>query len=289
MDSIKVTVSKDEKKPAQKESPKKKRSSDEQSAGKKGGFLGKLMIAIIITAIIAAGGSYLFTDRTAQGEIEKTKAETSNLKTMLQNQISELQNKVSDIETENSTLKNANEQLKSLAGMLDLAEREFESAELGIKFEYPASYGEVKWTIEKGETGKIFTATFSGNDKLVLGGITEDYSAGRGGTFTDTRGYVKSGGKYYYLTVNSKKPTDYPLEPVKILKNEKNDVLVVDKNSFVSERGTTTPVFNPGDNSLGVLINLKGKEFAGLAFWNKDAQNIPQEKLEKIINSIVIK
>jgi hypothetical protein len=289
MDSIKVSVNRNEpkklpaKRPAVQNEPKTASSRPKNS-----GWL-KSFAIILATAVIAGGAIYTWISRLSADEINQAKADMSGIKSDLENKITDLQNKIKQVETENFDLKGDNEQLKSLASMLDHAQREFDSPELGIKFVYPAGFGEIKWTIEKGKTGKIFNALFSNNDKLSLGAITPDYSAGRDLVFTDTQGYFKDGAKYYYLSAGADGKTDYPLEPLKIIDVNGDDILLLDKNSFASGQDPAKPALGPGDNGLGALINLKGKEFTGLAIWNKDLQSLPQEKIEAILNTIQIK
>lgn len=286
MDSIKVSVAKNEvKKPApKKETVAAKERSEAPKKNGSGGMIGKLFSAIIVTALIIGGASYIWSSSITKEQVDKARGELTNIKSEMESKITDLQNKVVQVETENSDLKTNNEQLKGLADLLGQAKREFDSPELGIKFEYPASYGEVKWTIEKGEAGKIFSASFSNNSQLVFGGITKDYQAGNTGTYTATQGWQKKSGKYFFIPADGSKPENFPITPLKVVKIDNNEILFLDNNSFA----TGTP-FSVGENNLGALANLTGKEFTGLAILNKDIQAVTQADFEKIINSIEIR
>ncbi len=157
----------------------------------------------------------------------------------------------------------------------------FFNPELGLSFKYPIKSGKIDFQIRGGETGKEFWGSVS--DRIFsFSGLTFDYTASRGGGFHDTQGYYESKGKYYFKFVGTEK---FLIEPLKIIYAKSGDkILIVDDNSFVDFRNTDGPSLSPGKNSLGALINLKNKEFSGVAFYAK----MPLKDFEEILKTVEI-
>jgi len=162
----------------------------------------------------------------------------------------------------------------------------FNNKEIGLSFSYPVSLGEVEFRVIRGETGQKFTAKFSNNENLLFGGITDDFSAGRSGIFTDTRGFLFEDGKYYFKFVSTKPTKNYEIEPIKIIAQNNETFLILDGNSFISARDCEGPCLSVGENYLGALINLKGDKFPGVAFWNTNTNKFSQEAFEELVKSI---
>lgn len=164
----------------------------------------------------------------------------------------------------------------------------FNNKEIGLSFSYPASLGEAEFRIIKGETGQKFTAKFTDNENLLFGGITDDFTAGRSGIFTDSRGFLFEDEKYYFKFVSAKPTKNYELEPIKIIVQNNEMFLILDGNSFISARDCQGPCLSVGENNLGALINLRGERFPGVAFWNTDIIKFSQEEFERMMESVKV-
>jgi uncharacterized FlaG/YvyC family protein len=287
MDSIKVAVKKNEVKPFSNKKEPAAKITKGKNKGKAGG-LWKIFITIIITALVVGGGVYAWQNKLTQSSIDSVRQEARNARISLESEMDNLKSQLQGQETANAELKKTQDELAVQAKLLVTAQQEFKSDELGLSFTYPARLGEVKLTIENGETGKIFQGIFTDNDRLVFGGISKDFSAGREGGFTDTQGYLKKGDKYYFKFVSAKPVTDYEIKPVQIIKASNEDVLLVNKESFITETVSEGPKLNPGEDSLGALVNLRTKDFTGVAFWNRDLTKMTSADFETILETIMV-
>jgi len=169
----------------------------------------------------------------------------------------------------------------------------FKDEDLGLYFEYPAEFGNVSADIYEpgrrpgGTTGNKLVGTFSNFSGLEFGGITDDFSAGREGLITDTRGFRKEDGKYYFKFVSVK--PDMKIEPYKVIQKDFGEMLILDDKSFEGERsGVEGPVFGVGEGRLAGLVNLKSGQFSGIVFYNSNPEELSLEEFEKILDSLVI-
>lgn len=163
----------------------------------------------------------------------------------------------------------------------------YENSEIGLRFAYPARYGDFQVTMYPGETGQKYVGTFPGNKYFSIGVITADYTAPRSGNFLDFVQYLSENGKYYHLLALDKRAL---IEPTKVLSTVDNSkVLIVNENSYVDERGLRTvdvpSMVNPGTNG-GALINISDSgEFRGVAVWNANIEELPQSNFEDIVRT----
>lgn len=244
-------------------------------------------LAVIVISLIAGGTVYAWQKNTGEKKVNQAKQETDSIKIDFENRLSSLKDKLSGIESENDSLKTTNEDLKDKADLLADAKIEYSNPELGISFEYPASFGEVKVTTSNGETGKTFKGEFN-NNKLFFGGVTADYSRATGteAEFTDTLGYEKKKTVYYYKYAAEKnKAVEYKINPISAVKTKNGEALVVDKKSFVDAQGK--PQININEN-IGAVVNLKKGGFAGMAFVNQDLGIFPLIDFGAMLESIEI-
>jgi hypothetical protein len=172
--------------------------------------------------------------------------------------------------------------------------KKYTNAELGLSFEYPARFGDVKVEImiggkAGGQTGEKLIGSFSQQEQLEFGGITEDFSAGRSGLLTDTRGFLEKNGHYYFKFVSAKPVEDYEVLPKEVIVKNFGKILVLDNQSFEGERyGVEGPVLGVGAGRLAALVNLKNSKFPGLVFYDWDIQEIPLAEFKAILNSLNI-
>lgn len=129
----------------------------------------------------------------------------------------------------------------------------FSDKELGLSFDYPFRFGVVSVAVVDpgkrpgGETGEKLVGTFSEFSGLEFGGITNDFSAGRSGVLTDTRGFLEENGKYYFKFVTAKDPISYELQPLKVIDKDFGKILLLNDQSFEAEReGADGPVLGVG-------------------------------------------
>jgi hypothetical protein len=75
---------------------------------------------------------------------------------------------------------------------------------LGVEFEYPAIWGDIERTLKRGDTGLAYSYRISKpapeqKHFIEAGGISRDFTEGRGGKLTDFSGFGdKTGCEYYY-------------------------------------------------------------------------------------------
>lgn len=246
-------------------------------------------LAIVAASLIVGGIVYSWQKSTGEKKVNQAKQEADSIKIDFENRLSGLKDKLTGVESENNSLKTTNEDLKNKADLLAEAKMEYSSPELGINFEYPASFGEVKLTVSNGETGKAFKGVFSNNDKLFFGGVTADYSKTATSTeaeFTDTLGYEKKKNVYYYKYAAEKnKSVEYKINPVNAVKTKNGEALIVDKKSFAGAQ--EKPQINIGEN-IGAVVNLKKGGFTGMAFVDQDLGLFPLINFGAMLESIEV-
>lgn len=150
----------------------------------------------------------------------------------------------------------------------------FSNEELGFSFKYPVWFGELDFGIGKGETGKGFGGVFQ-NVPLEFGGLTMDYSAGRGGWFTDYRG-----GERWT------EDEDF----VKTLQVQGGVVTIAQGSSDCVYGGCLA------EGTFGAVVKLKGDEFHGVAFQagrtmfhKNDDREFSLSEFESVLETLVIK
>ena len=295
IDSIKVNINKEEiknktkktnKQPVKKETVNKQTKKQEKKS-----MSGAMGIAVVITVIIICGALFSWQKNISEKNVNQIREEARGMETFIQKKLSDFENKLKGIESENVELKTANEELENKAKLLTDAKKEFSSSELGLNFHYPALFGEISLTISDGRTGKIFRGSFSNNDKLSFGGVSQDFS--RSATTTlinilDTYGFKKGFVKYYFKYVSEQAITDYEIEPLDVIKS-KSSVALVDKNSFVFDQENESQIISLGENHLAGLVNLEGDTFGGVAFLNQDVENFSLIEFGAMMEMVEVK
>ncbi len=312
INSVNVTVKKDapkEKAARKKKTVKKKTVSRKQvsltqdvppkiGASKSSNQFASLLISIIITAIVVGGGISVIQKLISSKNVMEAKNETESVKSEFQSKLEELKNKLQGTESENEELKNKKEKL---AQILSKAKTEYINQDLGISFSYPASFGDVTVAYENGDAGRNFIGSFSDFDKLVFGGVTEDYSVIRKLELIDTQGYRVRSGKYYFKSIGEG-PDLYEFEPFKILEVDNTEIPVIDKEDFlvkedsgltfdevIADESVITEVsVDKERNRILALVNLEGEEFTGMAFLDNNTEALPLSNFEVILSSIII-
>ena len=174
---------------------------------------------------------------------------------------------------------------------VEIVAKKFISDEFGFSFEYPSRLGEASAIIFEpgkrpgGETGEKLAGSFSDFSGLEFGGISADFSAGREGLITDTRGFNQEDGKYYFKFVSN--TSDMEIQPYKVIKKDFGEILLLNDQSFEGERnGTDGPVFGVGSGRLAGLVNLNRKQFSGIVFYNWNLDEFSKAEFEALLNSL---
>jgi hypothetical protein len=162
----------------------------------------------------------------------------------------------------------------------------YTNSEMGFSFQYPVELGEVVYSESEGEIGNMYRINFSDSNSLIIGGISNNYSAGREGSFLDSRGYYEEDENYYFHFVDSKDDTEYPLNPVEKITVDGRTILIVNRYSFIGHDNIDGPYLHPGDNALGaLLIFQEGYKYPGMAIWDKDLNNISEITFKNILST----
>ena len=191
--------------------------------------------------------------------------ELENLKETLNTKGQEIQNLLAqkkDLENKNfELLKTTKKELLS-----------FSNEELGFSFSYPAWFGKLDFVIRNGsDSGRLFYGSFE-NVALEFGGITDDFGEGRGGWFTDYRGDAPASDENMIKTLS--------IQGGKITILRSGDIMTGDLV----------------EGAFDALVNLKGKEFHGLAFHSgetryhqNDERDLTIDEFESVLKTLVIK
>lgn len=210
----------------------------------------------------------------------------SEKQTQLNNQISALQKQIEALEKQNEPSQKSPTPMKTQPSTSDntIAWIEVEDKELGFSFSYPAKYGEFQLSFDSGETGKLYRGYFPDNKYFSIGGITADFTSGKGGLYhLNFVKYLYENGKYYGLSALNKK---WLLTPFKIITVDGQKVLIT-RGDYEKEGRIYCNSRNPecGDYLIA-FINLPGAgEFKGLVIWNYDKKVLPQSDFEEIIKT----
>jgi len=156
----------------------------------------------------------------------------------------------------------------------------FKNDALGVSFIYPARFGKATVNIENGDTGKTFYGRAQTN-KLRFGGITADFSAGRGASYLDNMGYQKEGDKYYVSFLGGKE-----LAPDDIILGEMTTANAT--ALLFAGRNEKWVFFGPGKGSYLAIVNLKdNRQFPAFSIISESGSMIENE-FKEIIKSIKI-
>ncbi len=267
------------------------KASKKVSSRKKGGFFSSLII-IIITAVVVGGAIYAWQSRNTEKSVNSIEKSARDARMDFDQRLKQLKNKLIGIESENQKLKNTTKELEEKAKLLEGAKRDFVDNELGISFEYPAIFGEVKLLISDGGDGKKFQGTFSKNKKLIFGGISPDFYSPASTTdkisLLETQGYYKKRDKFYLQIAGAKNATDYEIIPTDKIELNKSLILLVDKKSFATSSKNNLLPIDIGEN-IAAIVNLEIGDFRGVSFINKDFSVLPLQNFKNLLNSIKIK
>lgn len=270
--------------PAVKKEPIKNSASTAQRG--KGGLV-NILVSVGLTTLIVGGGVYAWQQKTTTKDVEGVRKDARENRISFEQRLDDIKNKLTGAESENVELKKQKEELAVKAQILNEAKLEFMDEYLGLKFSYPAAFGKVNLDIIDGKDGKKFLGTFELNDKFMFGGTSADYVPNATSTdykFMETQGFADERNAYYFLPTGSSQNRDYKLAPAKVIGRSGGEALLLDANSF-AEPGEDTPEVGIAQN-IGLLANLEGDEFSGVAWINMDLGMLPLDDFEALAKSI---
>ncbi|PLX27450.1 hypothetical protein C0583_04015 [Candidatus Parcubacteria bacterium] len=253
------------------EARKKSKTVDKQKDSKKNPKKERNILTTIISAVVVSliVGGVIYAWKTDEGKkkIDQLRSDAKAVRVGFEQDIDRLKNKLTGIETENEELKNTTKELEEQVKLLNGAKKDFVDPELGISFDYPATFGDVVLEMVDGKTGKKFKGTFSKNEKLVFGGVSSDYEPMATTTiveFLETQGFYERRDNYYFIGIGEDRESeDIEMIPSKGIEYDDNVALIIYKNSFVLDEGADGLPVNIGEN-IGALVNLEGDNFFGL-------------------------
>ena len=177
---------------------------------------------------------------------------------------------------------------------------------IDMEFKLPpklSTLGELKEIIASGETGTLLCGEFmqktslapqdyirivcpsDNNLYLSMGTTSIDYSAGRGGVFTDLQGFINQNGTYKAIFVRQEVIDAFPQNLISKVENENGvEIITIDgQNAPEHEQQDVSLLDSLGDNT-GALINTGNEVYPGLAIiFYKDG--FTDEEIELILKS----
>jgi len=157
----------------------------------------------------------------------------------------------------------------------------YTNSSLGFQIKYP-NILKLSETDSPGETGYSYDIhlTEGQNTLLNFGGISKNYSEGRGGVFTDTQGYIENKGNYYCKSINAENLINKS-KVTKITNPNGVEMLVIIGGNTEPNPAGETSCAEPGTGNIGVLINLKENgrySGMGILYRKEGASNTLTEK-----------
>lgn len=170
---------------------------------------------------------------------------------------------------------------------------------IGLSFTVPpkiSEFGDIQEEIEKGDTGMKLCAYFAkeisltpttptcqtqDNPYMIIGATSIDYSAGRGGMFTDLEGFVYKDGKYLVNFVGKSSIEAFSQERISKIENKNGVQVIMIKRTTNIEEGPT--LSNALGNNVGALINSKNPQYPGLAIIFRDG--LTEQEIIEVLKS----
>jgi len=169
----------------------------------------------------------------------------------------------------------------------------YNNALLGIQFKYPSFL-----KLSEGDSPIVGTGT--GNSYYInlktdtssypdvsMGGISKNFSEGRGGMFTDTQGYSERNGNYYCIGID----TEELISKNRVKKtSNSNGVEMLIVSSGVNEPNPAgeSNCTEPDFGNIGILINLQNnKRYTGLGIlYRKSSSSLTNDVFDQILSTL---
>lgn len=241
-----------------------------------------LIWTALISAAIVGGAIYAWQNKARQRDVEHIGKEAREARISFEGRLAGIKEKMAEIEKEYEEAKKKNEELEEAEKILQSATKEYINDELGFSFEYPARLGDVEVKMEGGDTGQRFIGTFSRNENLVFGGISQGFVPAASGTkpFINTLGFEDDDGQYEYLAAGGE---SFNLNPIKEIDTISGTALLVDKKGFGAYEDATDI-----EQNVGIILNLADEQFTGLAFLNSDFGALGLDDFEDMVKSVEV-
>ena len=123
-----------------------------------------------------------------------------------------------------------------------------------------------------------------------LSTISIDFNVGRGGGFTDLGGFTYINGKYFTGLGNSPKDIEIPKSDAEKIIN-KNGVEILKIKRTVTYipasdgEPARPPIYYPGDDEIGALINTKNDIFPGFYVKMDLKDGLTEEDFDQILST----
>lgn len=268
------------------------KTSSREERDKKGGGMVSTLVAVTVTALIVGGGVYLWLRSENKTAMEKLMDDTRNARMDLEQRIESVKNKLTTKEKEVEELSTVKKDLEEKSKLLDVAKIDYRDNDLGFKFQYPVSFGEVKIEKIQGVSGLKFVGSFSANPELYFGGVSKNFKMATTSDasstvfgFADSFGFISEGNKYYYQSMDGEQKK-YEIEPMRMVDSGLGKTLLLNKDSFVKGKDGSVWDFGLG-NDIGAIANIKNSKFeGGLVFINKNTAKFPLADFEESLKSV---
>lgn len=149
----------------------------------------------------------------------------------------------------------------------------YTNKEIGFSFQYPTSLDDFIFTMTPGDVGNAFSGKSSssnGSDFIGFGGISVDFSLGRGALFGDFSGYSNQNNQIYFFSVGDRITSSNNLIDSKAIKKiykNKNGVEIVLLTGYTLKGDLFLPLpCGIGEGNVGALVNTNNKTYPGIAF-----------------------
>lgn len=260
-----------------------------KSVSKKNSLL-STVISVIVTALVVGGGIYAWQGDKVEQTVDKIKNDFRNERVDLEKKMDSIKDRAQGLETELGELKTKNEKLSEAEALLAGAKIEFFNPDLGLRFDYPATLGEAKVTIENGEGGKTIKGAFSKNDKIYFGGVSKNYQKKSTSSSSTTellefQGFKEQDKKYFFLAPTAS-IDGYEIKSAGDINTAKGKAMLLNNKSFKTINASSTELqVNIGGN-LAAIININNPDFGGIVFVDSDFGSMKVDDFKKMIGSI---
>jgi|GEM_PF-2227550 len=140
--------------------------------------------------------------------------------------------------------------------------------------------------IPKAYAGGAGICSSSDSVPFTIGGSSTNFSAGRGGAFTDYQGFEEQNGKYYALFVKGSAKNQIPSHLVVPVENPNGvEILKVKGENIDNPESSFPQPGSPGGGNIGAHINTKSATYPGIAVFLKLNQGLSEKEFDQILST----
>ncbi len=240
-----------------------------------------LLVVAVLTAVLVGGGMYAWYQSKTEEIKTEAALEKRSLEEEMQKQISVLKNRLNLLTEEKQNLAKEKEKLSAKANKLNKAQLTFINSDLGISFFYPAVFGDPVASTSVGKQGSFWQNSFSDFSSLVLEAATADYLPATSSQEIKIINFFKKDDKYF-LRLSNEEIKEVEVKPLKVLSVSGREVLILDANSLPADLSAKVMA----RSQIVAVVNLEGKQYAGLVWHDKDTKNLGLDKLGQILETL---